>query len=353
MKNFLIHVDAGGSDHSQLYIARACLKFVTTVRNDVRIILYVTADASVEIGKRCQHECISYVICNTELRNEDNKLKTRNQGTTMWQTINGLYQTDADNLKSAALVFGNVGHVSLIALGFEKTNAINLPSALIASIMKNRIMLDVGNSISDKSEHLIQRAMIAEAFLESFYNLDSYKIGFLNIGAEKNKGKTEICEAASVYQQLRPDRAYGINGFIEPNEILEDNDCNAIICSGFDGNFVLKSMKGVVNLAKKTLSELPWIYKFLAYPALRHLKRSLNYDGRGGALLSRFKRPIIKSHGNSKEYAIINSLNVICDLYLESFDKFYSACQNIHEEVNTASKKPGSDTLENNGVSLE
>jgi glycerol-3-phosphate acyltransferase PlsX len=341
----IIHVDAGGGDHGQIHVAQACQTFLQSQKN-AHIILYITQKYSSEIRALFKPtDPIDLCICDSELCNDD---KYYAKGTTtMERAIGALYNDSSDHKYSASLIIGNIKYASLIAFRHEQPGqSLQIPNALVSTIANlnqtPRIMLDLGASVTVKLMYL---AMIGECFINAFYKLDDYKLGFLNIGSEANKGLPEIIEAAQLYkkyiqggyihngheyQNLTQGKLYGEHGFIEPNEILMDNDCNVIVSNGFNGNIALKAMQGTINVLKKFVNtHVSTLSKVAAYPFLNAFRSHFNYHEHNGALLSRFKKLIIKSHGNATQEAIVHALRRTCDFYMPNFDKFYALCKDI------------------------
>lgn len=364
----IIHVDAGGGDHGQIHVAQACQTFLQN-RKNVHIVLYITSKYSSEIRELFKlTDPIDLCICDSELCNDD---KYYAKGTTtMERAISALYNDSSDHAYSASLIIGNIKYASMIAFRHEQpSQRLQIPNALVSTIANlnqtPRIMLDLGASVT---VNLMYLAMIGECFINTFYKLDDYKLGFLNIGSEANKGLPEIIEAAQLYkkyiqggysqngqeyQHLTQGKLYGEHGFIEPNEILMDNDCNVIVSNGFNGNIALKAMEGVTNVLKKFVNtHVNTFSKMAAYPCLNAFRSHFNYHEHNGALLSRFRKLIIKSHGNATQEAIVHALRRTCDFYMPHFDEFYTLCKDIPAKYHKLAppKEPSSSSTKPSGT---
>lgn len=354
-KAIVIHIDTGGGDYSQLYVAQACHIFLQEVSQSIYFRLYITKEYQEQITQLFdQDHRVEIIICDHELRNADT-YKAKND-TTMENAIHDLYDIVDDNMQHIALFCGNTKHASMIAFRKERKmpGALDLPSAIIGEIYtptSYRIMTDIGASIQ---VNLLQLAMISGAFLQTFYNIQDYKIGFLNIGTEYNKGLPEIVNAAQLYAQYTKQmHIYGEYGFIEPNELLMDNGCHAIITNGFNGNIVIKAWQGVTQHIKDYIkNNVSIVWQAMGYPALQSLKSGINTKAYNGGLLSKFSKPIVKSHGNSTHEAIVYALRRICNLYAPNFEKFYTACKKIPQQYKILMESHKQNVKNNSNLTL-
>ena len=135
-------------------------------------------------------------------------------------------------------------------------------------------------------------------------------MALLNIGEEGAKGNNVSREA---YQLLSQARDLNFIGNIEGKDVLKGL-CDVIVCDGFVGNIVLKTIEGAVLSVFDILKEQfdkDWIAKFgamLSYPVYRYLKGKLDHTEHGGALLVGLNGTSIVSHGRSNAKAIRNAL---------------------------------------------
>ena len=107
---------------------------------------------------------------------------------------------------------------------------------------------------------------------------------------------------------------------------MEGRDINkgtvdVVVCDGFVGNVVLKTMEGlasaVMEILKKTLMESGIFAKLgalLMKPALLRMKKQMDASEYGGALLMGVRAPFIICHGSSKAKAIKNAVRVAIEL---------------------------------------
>ena len=110
----------------------------------------------------------------------------------------------------------------------------------------------------------------------------------------------------------------GINfiGYIEGRDVARDV-VDVVVCDGFVGNIVLKTMEGSVGLVVESVNaalEHSWRAKlglWLAKPALKGVFREkLDPAAYGGAPLLGLSYVAIKCHGSSTGRAIMNGIKV-------------------------------------------
>ncbi len=171
------------------------------------------------------------------------------------------------------------------------------------------LIMDVGANINASADHLLQYAVMADAYARFVLDKKRPTIGLLNIGEEASKG-TEVMKEA--YKLLR-DSNLNFIGNIEGRDFFTGRaDC--IICDGFVGNIVLKMcesiLETVVYLFQREMMANP-ISKFgalLCKPAMQNIRRTTNYEEAGGAPLLGVDGHVIISHGASSAKAICSAI---------------------------------------------
>ena len=150
--------------------------------------------------------------------------------------------------------------------------------------------------------------IIASAGQEAVFYVACF-IGLLNIGAEETKG-TELQK--QTYALLRSAQEAGrINfiGNVESRDVL-GGGVDVVVCDGFSGNILLKSIEGTAMMLMKQLKGI--FYKNtlnkLAAGILKKdvygLKAMFDAGEVGGTALLGISKPVIKAHGSSNARAI-------------------------------------------------
>lgn len=186
---------------------------------------------------------------------------------------------------------------------------------LIPGLKSNTLVIDSGANMDTSPELLEEFAVLGDIFLREYYKIESPRIGLLNVGAEEGKGNKLYKEA---YQKLK-ESDLNFVGNIEARDIM-DNDVDLLVCDGFDGNVLLKSIEGVVDFATKSIfhgiatSDLDDKSKKAFTEFLMNKFKNLDSKEVGGTILLGIDGNIIKAHGNSDAKAIKNAAKYAIDI---------------------------------------
>jgi len=174
-------------------------------------------------------------------------------------------------------------------------------------------MLDGGANVDCEPEMLFEFAIMGKIFAEIILGYDNPKVGLMNIGEEEGKGN-ELAKATFNILNAKKE-ALNFIGNVEGRDVFT-GDCQVIVCDGFVGNVILKTAEGafkmVSGLLKKEFksSFINIIIAILAKPIFNALKRRIDYEKIGGALLLGVKGVSVISHGSAKAYAVKNAIRV-------------------------------------------
>ena len=95
-------------------------------------------------------------------------------------------------------------------------------------------------------------------------------------------------------------------GNVEPRDCFL-GEIDSLICDGFTGNVLLKSVEGIGKFVKKTLTDsltknlFTTIGALPSLPAINNFKKKADYKIYGGAPFLGVKKPVLKAHGSSDE----------------------------------------------------
>lgn len=227
-----------------------------------------------------------------------------------------LHEKECDALVSS----GSTGAAVASALfGLGRIRGIERPA--IATVIPNvkgaTVLVDSGAKVDAKPEQLVQNAIMGSIYAELQLGIPQPRVGLLNIGEEETKGN-EQCLAT--YPLLKKDPHIHFIGNVEGRDINKGT-VDVVVCDGFVGNVVLKTMEGlaaaVMEILKKTLMESGIFAKLgalLMKPALLRMKKQMDASEYGGALLMGVRAPFIICHGSSKAKAIKNAVRVAIEL---------------------------------------
>ncbi len=172
------------------------------------------------------------------------------------------------------------------------------------------VILDVGATSDAKPEYLAQFGQMGSLYAEKVLGIKNPKVYLANIGTEESKGN-ELYRNA--YTLLQENKNINFCGNIETRELISGN-ADVIVCDGFSGNMVIKSIEGTVmslfKLIKKSFLE-NLLTKFSAaimLPRLKKIKALLDSSEYGGVPLLGIDGVVIKAHGNSDEKAFYHAI---------------------------------------------
>ena len=181
---------------------------------------------------------------------------------------------------------------------------------------KEVCLIDCGANVDCRPEFLVEFAMMGVSYMKSVYGIESPRVGLVSNGVEDKKGNELTKE---VFMRLK---ALPINfvGNMEAREALS-GDYDVLVCDGFVGNVLLKSVEGTARMVMKTLKEAimsDGAAKFGALfmkKAFNKVKNNMDYQKKGGAPLLGVEKIIVKSHGASNSEAIQASIVQVQKMY--------------------------------------
>lgn len=104
------------------------------------------------------------------------------------------------------------------------------------------LALDLGANMDAKPEHLAQYALMGSLYRQKVHGVTSPRVGLLNVGTEAGKGNELTKLAFPLIEQL----PVHFVGNVESRDVLTGN-CDVLVCDGFAGNIMLKSLEGTAG----------------------------------------------------------------------------------------------------------
>lgn len=172
------------------------------------------------------------------------------------------------------------------------------------------LLLDSGANVEVDENTLLQFAVMGSAYMEKIYALPRARVGLLNNGTEPTKG-TALYKSA--YQVLSASELIDFVGNVEGKTIAFDT-CDVLVCDGFTGNILLKSVEGMgkffMSTLKSVFSEnlLTKASALAMRGKLKAFKKQFDASEHGGAPLLGISKPVIKAHGSSDARAVMNAV---------------------------------------------
>jgi len=219
-----------------------------------------------------------------------------------------------DGRASGVVSAGNSGAVmgaAVLRLGMLA--GVDRPA--IAMILPNRhgrvIVLDGGATVDSRPEHLRDFAIMGSSYAHCLFQVERPRVGLLSIGEESTKGSMLSKKAFALLQSA----PVNFIGNVEGKEISV-GAVDVVVCDGFVGNVVLKTVEGYAEFFVGMLREqlgANWrsrLGAWLLRPGLRSIADGLDYASHGGALLVGVNGVCVIAHGRSSPAAIENAIRV-------------------------------------------
>jgi glycerol-3-phosphate acyltransferase PlsX len=218
--------------------------------------------------------------------------------------------------RSAALVSaGSTGATMAAAtFGMRRLKGVQRPALAVQLPVpgKSVLFLDVGANAEVRAQHLIQFAFLGSAFSQAVLGVERPRVGLLSVGEEAGKGREEVVAAN---EALRVASGIDFVGNVEGRD-LPAALADVVVTDGFTGNVSLKLMEGTARAVTGAIREaarsnpLASLGGLLMRPALGGLRRELQPDTTGGAILLGLRGIAVVGHGSSGPEGIANAIRL-------------------------------------------
>jgi len=188
-----------------------------------------------------------------------------------------------------------------------------LAALLPTKSAKPTLLIDVGANAECKPHHLVQFAVMGDAYSRAVLGTVNPTIGLMSIGEEEAKGNDLTKEA---FPLLRDNPSLNFVGNVEGRDVFS-GAVDVIVTDGFTGNVMLKLSEGLttamLSMIKRELtsSAVTKAGAVLARPAFRNIKKRLDYTEYGGAPLLGVRKIVVIGHGSSNARAIRNAIRSV------------------------------------------
>ncbi|PZG20184.1 phosphate acyltransferase PlsX [Nonomuraea aridisoli] len=178
------------------------------------------------------------------------------------------------------------------------------------------VLLDAGANAEVKPEMLLQFAHLGSAYAELAHGVATPKVGLLTIGSEAEKGNKLVRRA---HELLQSSPGIDFAGNVEGYDLLTGK-VDVITTDGFTGNIALKTMEGAVRYAFAELRETIEDSRLARFGAamqrsrIRGLRRRLDAEAHGGAVLLGLNGTVVIAHGASKASGVSAACALAADL---------------------------------------
>jgi glycerol-3-phosphate acyltransferase PlsX len=213
---------------------------------------------------------------------------------------------------------GNSGAAMALAMFiFKKLEGVDRPAiaTIHPAIKGSTVLIDSGGNVDCKPSHLIQFALMGDAYAKYILGEKDPRIGILSNGEEEGKGNELTREAHEILSGM------DINyiGYVE-GRALNSGEVDVIVCDGFVGNVALKiseglweTVHGILKWEAKDNLRAKVAYFFMRR-AIRRMEKRFDYSEYGGAPLLGVNGNCVICHGASNAKAIMNAIVLAASL---------------------------------------
>ncbi len=240
----------------------------------------------------------------------------------------------------AVLSCGNTG--VLMAAGTIKLRTMTgVERPALGTVMpgktRNFVMIDVGANPDPKPQNLLDNAILGLNYARTVLGVENPKVGLLCNGTEDGKGNTLTQGAHKLIKDAGGALNYG--GLIEGFDVFA-GDCDVVVCDGFTGNLLLKTLEGATKMFKDVIKEeitrtfLRKIGALLVKGAFADLKRRIPIEKFSGAPLLGLNGLVVKAHGSSNREQFAGALGIAMKCVYKDMNKYISEdIEKLHPHI--------------------
>jgi len=224
----------------------------------------------------------------------------------------------ADGTCSSLVSAGSTGATMTAALfALKRAQGVHRPALAVQIPVPGRqgaplVFLDAGANTDVRPQHLIQFAFLGSAFSAAVLDVESPRVALLSVGEEQKKGRSDVVEA---HEALADARGIRFIGNVEGRDLLSE-EADVVVTDGFTGNVTLKTLEGTARAVADAVRDaarsnpVSAAGGLLLRPALGGLRRAMDPNGVGGAILLGLRGVAIVAHGSSTPDGIANAVQL-------------------------------------------
>ena len=320
-----IAVDAMGGDFAPRNIVAGAVEALREQSHITRLFLVGdTARIEAELSKLSPRDPRLTIVQASEVIAMDDppvQAVRRKKDSSMCRAIDLVKRGEADAILSA----GNTGALLTAAhLKLRTLEGVDRPglACLIPAPGNAFVLMDAGANLEPHPINLVQYAVMGSLYSQQIVGYKEPRIAVFSLGTEEMKGNELTLEAHRLLKKTDLNFIGNIDG-----HDLFGNVADVIIADAFVGNAVLKACESTARVITHWLKDeikknpLRMLGALLAIGAVKSLKRKLDPDEYGGALLLGINGICIKAHGASSAKAIKNALRIAVECVEGQFNE--------------------------------
>lgn len=327
---YKVVLDVMGGDHAPEATVNGAVLSINKDKNLHVILVGKEEIIKSELSKYSYNsEQISIIDAQDEITNDDvptTAIRTKTESSLV-KTINEL-RTNEDVVGMVSA--GSTGAVLTGAfLKLGRLKGVSRPALCpILPTVNGGIVsiIDCGANMDAKPINLVHFALMANAYLKNVYKIEKPRVALLNVGVEDHKGN-ELCH--QVFPMLKELKEINFVGNMEARDLLS-GEYDIVVTDAFAGNVLLKSTEGAIlgllkmlktEIKSSAMSKIGYLFMKKSF---KNLKKTIDYNEKGGAVLLGCKKLVVKSHGSSKATSICASIEQVVEMHLANVTKAIS-----------------------------
>ena len=224
----------------------------------------------------------------------------------------------ADGTCSALVSAGSTGATMTAALfALKRAQGVHRPALAVQIPIPGAdgpplVLLDAGANTDVRPQHLIQFAFLGSAFSRAVLGTDAPRVALLSVGEEQKKGRADVVEA---HEALTVADGIRFIGNLEGRDLLS-GEADVVVTDGFTGNVTLKTLEGTARAVADAVrgaarsNPIAAAGGLLLRPALGGLRRGMDPNSVGGAILLGLRGVAVVAHGSSTSEGIANAVRL-------------------------------------------
>ncbi|MDD3268768.1 MAG: phosphate acyltransferase PlsX [Syntrophomonadaceae bacterium] len=297
-----IAVDVMGGDYAPVEVIAGAIKWIQ--ENDSQIVMIGQEELiKEELTKYCYDSSRLSIVNAREVIAMDESPATairRKRDASIVVASKMVKEKQADALISCGSTGAQMAAAIFILGRMDGVERPPIVAAIPNTSGKKTLLIDVGANVDCKAKQLLQFAILGKAYA-SFSGNPNPRVALLNNGEEESKGNNLSIETHAL---LKEQPGLNFVGNIEGRELF-GNHCDVVICDGFTGNIVLKTMEGMAMFMARLITmetgQLPSFFN------------QLDYSKAGGAPLLGVNGVSIVCHGSSRQEAVFNGIRIAAE----------------------------------------
>ena len=268
-----------------------------------------------EVGALDGAEGVEVVPATDAIENEEEPVAAvrSKEGASVVMAARDVAEGRSDALVSA----GSTGATMTAALfALRRQHGVRRPALALQLVVPGRdgpptLLLDVGANADARAGDLVQFAYLGAAFSQAVLGVERPRVALLSVGEEQKKGSQVVVEA----HEALDSGALDFRGNLEGRDLLS-GVADVIVTDGFTGNVALKTIEGTASAVAGAVRSaarsgpLAALGGLLMRPALGGLRRQMNPDTTGGAILLGLRGVAVVGHGSSGPDGIANAVRL-------------------------------------------